>query len=94
MEAIRTESIRKQFGKFVAVKDVSFEVAAGETFGLLGTNGARKSTLIRMMNTLLPLMSGRTFVAGHDVAKQPDAVRKARFSISPSKGHRLFCHRR
>jgi ABC-2 type transport system ATP-binding protein len=66
----------KRYGDFEAVKDVSFSVAEGEIFGLLGPNGAGKSTLIRMMTTLIPLTAGRAIVAGHDVAKEPDAVRR------------------
>jgi ABC-2 type transport system ATP-binding protein len=66
----------KRYGAFEAVKDVSFSVAEGEIFGLLGPNGAGKSTLIRMMTTLIPLTGGRAIVAGHDVAKEPDAVRR------------------
>jgi len=54
---------------------VSFSVAEGEIFGLLGPNGAGKSTLIRMMTTLIPLTSGKAVVAGHNVAKEADAVR-------------------
>ena len=66
----------KRYGDFEAVKDVSFTVADGEIFGLLGPNGAGKSTLIRMMTTLIPLTGGRAIVAGHDVAKDPDDVRR------------------
>lgn len=74
--AIRVEHAVKRYGDFEAVKDVSFTVAEGEIFGLLGPNGAGKSTLIRMMTTLIPLTGGRAFVAGHDVAKDPDDVRR------------------
>ncbi|MGA3346387.1 MAG: ATP-binding cassette domain-containing protein [Terracidiphilus sp.] len=74
--AIAVEHVVKRYGDFEAVKDVSFSVAAGEIFGLLGPNGAGKSTLIRMMTTLIPLTAGRAVVAGHDVAKEPDAVRR------------------
>jgi ABC-2 type transport system ATP-binding protein len=74
--AIAVEHIVKRYGDFEAVKDVSFSVAEGEIFGLLGPNGAGKSTLIRMMTTLIPVTSGRALVAGHDVAKEPDAVRR------------------
>ena len=73
--AIEVENIVKKYGDFEAVKGVSFQVADGEIFGLLGPNGAGKSTLIRMMTTLIPSTSGRALVAGHDVAKDPDAVR-------------------
>jgi ABC-2 type transport system ATP-binding protein len=75
--AIRVEHAVKRYGDFEAVKDVSFSVAEGEIFGLLGPNGAGKSTLIRMMTTLIPLTGGRAFVEGHDVAKDPDDVRRA-----------------
>ena len=73
--AIEVSHIVKRYGDFEAVKDVSFSVAEGEIFGLLGPNGAGKSTLIRMMTTLIPLTGGHAIVAGHDVAKDPDAVR-------------------
>ena len=74
--AIAVEHIVKRYGDFEAVKDVSFSVAEGEIFGLLGPNGAGKSTLIRMMTTLIPVTSGRAIVAGYDVAKDSDAVRR------------------
>jgi ABC-2 type transport system ATP-binding protein len=74
--AIAVENIVKRYGDFEAVKSVNFSVADGEIFGLLGPNGAGKSTLIRMMTTLIPVTSGRAIVAGHDVAKEPDAVRR------------------
>jgi ABC-type sugar transport system ATPase subunit len=73
---LKSRHIVKRYGDFEAVKDVSFSVAEGEIFGLLGPNGAGKSTLIRMMTTLIPLTSGKALVAGHDVAKEPDAVRR------------------
>ena len=73
--AIAVEKIVKKYGDFEAVKGVSFEVADGEIFGLLGPNGAGKSTLIRMMTTLIPVTAGRALVAGHDVTKEPNAVR-------------------
>jgi ABC-2 type transport system ATP-binding protein len=73
--AIEVQNIVKRYGTFEAVKGVNFSVADGEIFGLLGPNGAGKSTLIRMMTTLVPITSGRALVAGHDVAKDPDAVR-------------------
>jgi ABC-2 type transport system ATP-binding protein len=74
--AIAVEHIVKRYGDFEAVKDVSFSVAEGEIFGLLGPNGAGKSTLIRMMTTLIPLTGGKAIVADHDVAREPDAVRR------------------
>jgi ABC-2 type transport system ATP-binding protein len=74
--AIEVEHIVKKYGDFTAVKDVSFAVKEEEIFGLLGPNGAGKSTLIRMMTTLIPITSGTARIAGHDVAKEADAVRR------------------
>jgi ABC-2 type transport system ATP-binding protein len=74
--AIAVEHIVKKYGDFTAVDDVSFNVNEGEIFGLLGPNGAGKSTLIRMMTTLIPITGGIARIAGHDVAKDPDAVRR------------------
>jgi ABC-2 type transport system ATP-binding protein len=74
--AIAVEDIVKRYGDFEAVKGVSFAVEEGEIFGLLGPNGAGKSTLIRMMTTLIPVTAGRALVAGHDVMKDSDAVRR------------------
>ena len=74
--AISVQNIVKRYGDFVAVAGITFEVAEGEIFGLLGPNGAGKSTLIRMMTTLTPATEGRAIIAGHDVAREPDAVRR------------------
>ncbi len=74
--AIEVQHIVKKYGDFTAVNDVSFNVKEGEIFGLLGPNGAGKSTLIRMMTTLIPITSGHALIAGHDVAKEPDAARR------------------
>jgi ABC-2 type transport system ATP-binding protein len=75
VSAIAVEDIVKRYGDFEAVSHITFDVKDGEIFGLLGPNGAGKSTLIRMMTTLIPVTSGRAMVAGHDVMKEPDAVR-------------------
>jgi ABC-2 type transport system ATP-binding protein len=74
--AISVVNIVKRYGDFEAVKGVSFSVAEGEIFGLLGPNGAGKSTLIRMMTTLIPVTAGKAIVAGHDVTKDADEVRR------------------
>jgi ABC-2 type transport system ATP-binding protein len=74
---IAVENIVKRYGEFEAVKGITFEVEDGEIFGLLGPNGAGKSTLIRMMTTLIPVTGGRAVIAGHDVSKDPDDVRRA-----------------
>src|SRR5580693_1698101 len=75
--AIEVKKLKKQFGDFVAVKEVSFTVPTGEIFGLLGPNGAGKTTLIRMMTTLTPPTSGSAVIAGHDVRTDADGVRNA-----------------
>src|SRR6204780_3419779 len=74
--AIAVDNIVKRYGDFEAVGGVTFEVADGEIFGLLGPNGAGKSTLIRMMTTLIPVTSGKAIIAGYDVSREPDAVRR------------------
>ena len=74
--AIAVENIVKRYGDFEAVGGITFEVADGEIFGLLGPNGAGKSTLIRMMTTLIPVTSGKAIIAGHDVSRESDAVRR------------------
>jgi len=75
--AIEVTRLKKQFGDFVAVNEVSFVVHTGEIFGLLGPNGAGKTTLIRMMTTLAPPTSGIAIVAGHNVVSDSDGVRHA-----------------
>jgi ABC-2 type transport system ATP-binding protein len=75
-KAIDVSHIVKRYGDFTAVDDVSFDVKEEEIFGLLGPNGAGKSTLIRMMTTLIPITGGSARIAGHDVQKDPDAVRR------------------
>lgn len=75
--AIEVANITKRYGEFTAVDGISFSVHEGEIFGLLGPNGAGKSTLIRMMTTLLAITGGTARIAGHDVAREPDAARRA-----------------
>jgi ABC-2 type transport system ATP-binding protein len=75
MLAIEVRGISKRFGAVNAVNDVSFTVEKGEIFGLLGPNGAGKSTLIRMLTTLVPPTGGTAIVAGHDIIRDPNAVR-------------------
>jgi ABC-2 type transport system ATP-binding protein len=74
--AIEVDHIVKKYGDFTAVDNVSFNVKEEEIFGLLGPNGAGKSTLIRMMTTLIPITAGSARVAGYDVSKDPDGVRR------------------
>ena len=64
---IAVDQVQRRFGDFYAVKGVSFEVRRGEVFGLLGANGAGKSTTFRMLCGLLPASAGHVQVAGHDL---------------------------
>ena len=64
---IEVQRLQKRFGDFFAVKDVSFSVRRGEIFGLLGANGAGKSTTFRMLCGLLPVSAGEVHVAGLDL---------------------------
>ena len=73
--AIDIRNVRRTFGAFVAVDDVSFSVSPGEVFGLLGPNGAGKSTLIKILCGLLPASAGTVRVAGVDAGQAPAAVR-------------------
>lgn len=66
-EVIRVQNLVRRFGDFVAVNNVSFSVRRGEIFGLLGANGAGKSTTFRMLCGLLPASAGQLAVAGHDL---------------------------
>ncbi len=74
---ISVENLEHRFGDFTAVDNISFSVQAGEIFSFLGPNGAGKSTTINVLTTLLPLQRGTVRVAGHDVARNPVAVRSS-----------------
>jgi ABC-2 type transport system ATP-binding protein len=72
--AIHVDHLTRRFGSFTAVDDVSFDVKKGEVFGFLGSNGAGKSTTIRMLCGLLKPTSGRAEVGGVDVGRDPEGV--------------------
>ena len=76
MSAIEVHDLTRRFGAFVAVNKVSFEVGAGEIFGFLGSNGAGKSTTIRMLCGLLKPTSGTALVGGIDVGRDPEGVKR------------------
>jgi ABC-2 type transport system ATP-binding protein len=76
MNAIEVRQLTRRFGAFTAVNDLSFEVRQGEIFGFLGSNGAGKSTTIRMLCGLLRPTSGSARVGGIDVGSQPEAVKQ------------------
>jgi drug efflux transport system ATP-binding protein len=76
MTAIEVRHLSRRFGSFVAVNDISFDVGAGEIFGFLGSNGAGKSTTIRMLCGLLRPTSGTAIVGGIDVNADPEGVKR------------------
>ncbi len=76
MAIIEVNHLTRAFGKFVAVKAVTFSVESGEIFGFLGANGAGKTTCIRMLTGLLAPTSGEATVAGFDVYAQPNEIKR------------------
>src|SRR5438132_10095539 len=74
--AVRVEGVVKRFGPTVALDGAGLEVPGGMVFGLLGPNGAGKTTLVRILATLLAPDAGRAEVFGHDVVREPAAVRE------------------
>jgi ABC-2 type transport system ATP-binding protein len=75
--AITVAGLAKNYGEVQAVRGIHFTVPAGETFGFLGPNGAGKSTTIKILCTLASPTSGSARVAGHDVVRERDAVRRS-----------------
>ncbi|MCC7231458.1 MAG: ABC transporter ATP-binding protein [Bacteroidia bacterium] len=73
---IRTKNLTKRFGSFVAVNHISFEVSAGEIFGFLGANGAGKTTAMRMLCGLSRPTEGEAEIAGFDVYRQQEKIKK------------------
>lgn len=73
---IETENLTKQFGDFKAVDAITFSVNAGEIFGFLGANGAGKTTAMRMLCGLLSPSSGKATIAGFDIYKQNEEIKK------------------
>ncbi|RYJ38161.1 ABC transporter, ATP-binding protein [Flavobacterium anhuiense] len=75
MPAVALKNITKKYGDFVAVDEVSFEVQKGELFGLIGPDGAGKTSIFRILTTLLLAEGGIATVEGHDVAKEFQEIR-------------------
>jgi ABC-2 type transport system ATP-binding protein len=73
---IQTDRLSKHFGDFVAVDQISFEVYAGEIFGFLGANGAGKTTAMRMLCGLSIPTSGQAVIAGYDIYKNTEDIKK------------------
>ena len=76
-DAISVNDLEKRFGAFVAVNKISFSVKRGEIFGFLGPNGSGKSTTIRMLCGILTPTSGQGQVAGHDIFKESEEIKKS-----------------
>jgi ABC-2 type transport system ATP-binding protein len=84
MFAVEVHNLRKEFRRrkgrrrvlFPALKDVSFTMERGETVAILGQNGSGKSTLVRLLSTLLLLDGGSALIFGHDISREPRAVRR------------------
>lgn len=101
VSAVRTVALSKSYGPLAAVSDLTLESAAGEIYGLLGLNGAGKTTCLRMLATLADPSSGSASIQGYDVTQQPDEVRRRLGylpgelvtgdpSVSPIRHFRLF----
>ena len=73
---IEVRDLTKQFGSFIAVDHISFNVRRGEIFGFLGANGAGKTTAMRMLTGLSRPTAGQATVAGFDVSRQPEEVKR------------------
>jgi ABC-2 type transport system ATP-binding protein len=74
--AIDVHDLTRRFGGFTAVDRITFDVQSGEVFGFLGANGAGKTTAIRMLTGLLAPSGGTATVAGHDVRREAEAVKR------------------
>ena len=87
---IRVEQIAKRFGDVQALQDVSFQAADGRITGLLGHNGAGKSTSLRILSTVLRTDAGQALVDGHDCALTPLEVRRSLGVLPHASG--LYAH--
>lgn len=76
MPIISTDRLTRTFGSFIAVNAITFEVEEGEIFGFLGANGAGKTTALKMLTGLLSPTSGTARVAGFDVGREPEQVKR------------------
>jgi ABC-type multidrug transport system ATPase subunit len=74
--AVEMDDITRRFGDFVAVDHVTLKIPKGHRYGFFGLNGAGKTTTIRVLTTLLPPTAGIAKLWGHDVVKEPLAVRR------------------
>jgi len=86
VDAIVVDELRKRYSDVRALEGITFGVRTGEVFGLLGPNGAGKSTTVKVLATLTKPDSGRAEVAGRDVVREPNAVRRAIGYVPQSSG--------
>lgn len=75
-KVIIADNLTKRFGNFTAVDHISFEVSKGEIFGFLGANGAGKTTAMRMLCGLFYSTEGTAIIAGYDINKQQNEIKK------------------
>jgi ABC-2 type transport system ATP-binding protein len=75
-QAITAAGLRKSFGAKLVLDGVDLDIAAGTVFALLGPNGAGKTTMVQILSTLIGADGGEVRVAGHDLAREPDAIRR------------------
>jgi len=74
---IEVEALTKRYGDFTAVRELSFIVRPGEVLGLVGPNGAGKTSTLRCLAGIIPATSGAVRIAGHDLARDPVAAKRA-----------------
>lgn len=74
---IEVDTLTKRYGSFTAVRDLSFAVQPGEVLGLVGPNGAGKTSTLRCLAGIVPASAGRVRIAGHDIAADPVAAKRA-----------------
>jgi ABC-2 type transport system ATP-binding protein len=75
--AIAVTGLRKSYGDHLVLDGIDLDVAEGSIFALLGPNGAGKTTIVAILSTLIGADAGALRVAGHDLTREPDAVRSA-----------------
>ena len=75
--SLTIDSVTHRYGERVALDHLTFDVKPGEIFGLLGPNGGGKTTLFKLLSTLMPVQTGELSVAGHNVRTAPDEVRRS-----------------
>ena len=85
---IHADQLSKEFGRFQAVKNASFQIEKGEIVGFLGPNGAGKTTTLRMLTGYLPPTSGTATIAGFDIVKNPLEARKHLGFVAEVANHR------